>query len=109
MPSLRSRSQRQYPLKVKPHERIYELVCQSVLGTRFDVTAVGKGSVLSKVLATLAAVALAIVLGIVDYLTGREWAISAFYLLPTCLAMGGRAVDGVCVGSFVHGRMVPQR
>ncbi len=104
MPSLRSRSQRQYPLKVKPHERIYELVCQSVLGTRFDVTAVGKGSVLSKVLATLAAVALAIVLGIVDYLTGREWAISAFYLLPTCLAgwvagrSAGYALGALCTG-----------
>jgi signal transduction histidine kinase len=104
MPSLRSRSQRQYPLKVKPRERIYELVCQSVLGTRFDVTAVGKGSVLSKVLATLAAVALAIVLGIVDYLTGREWAISAFYLLPTCLAgwvagrSAGYALGALCTG-----------
>src|SRR6266576_3530385 len=104
MPSLRSRSQRQYPLKVKPRERIYELVCQSVLGTRFDVTAVGKGSVLSKVLATLAAVALAVVLGIVDYLTGREWAISAFYLLPTCLAgwvagrSAGYALGALCTG-----------
>jgi len=40
----------------------------------------------SKVLATVAAVALAIVLGVLDYVTGREWAISAFYLLPTCIA-----------------------
>jgi hypothetical protein len=39
-----------------------------------------------KAVATAAAVMLAIVLGLIDYLTGREWAISAFYLLPTCLA-----------------------
>ncbi|HEY6166934.1 MAG TPA: ATP-binding protein [Verrucomicrobiae bacterium] len=34
-----------------------------------------------------------------DYLTGREWAVSAFYLLPTCLAgwVAGRAA-GLAVG-----------
>jgi signal transduction histidine kinase len=68
------------------------------------MTAVGERSVLSKILATLAAVALAIVLGAVDYLTGREWAISALYLLPTCLAgwMAGRlagfALGALCTG-----------
>ena len=40
----------------------------------------------SKLAAIVAAVALAIVLGLVDYLTGRELVISAFYLLPTLLA-----------------------
>jgi signal transduction histidine kinase len=55
----------------------------------------------SKVVATAAAVTLAIVLGLVDYLTGREWAISAFYLLPTCLAgwMAGRSA-GLAVGAL---------
>jgi hypothetical protein len=56
------------------------------------------------VVATLAAVTLVIVLGLIDYLTGREWAISAFYLLPTCLAgwiagrTAGLAVGGLCSG-----------
>ena len=60
----------------------------------------------SKVVATAAAVMLAIVLGLVDYLTGREWAISALYLLPTCLAgwMAGRlagfAVGALCAGAW---------
>jgi signal transduction histidine kinase len=78
--------------------------CQSVLGTGLDMTAVGERSVLSKILATLAAVALAIVLGAVDYLTGREWAISALYLLPTCLAgwvagrLAGFALGALCTG-----------
>jgi signal transduction histidine kinase len=68
------------------------------------MTAVGERSVLSKILATLAAVALAIVLGAVDYLTGREWAISALYLLPTCLAgwvagrLAGFALGALCTG-----------
>ncbi len=68
------------------------------------MTAVGERSVLSKVLATLGAVALAIVLGVVDYITGREWAISAFYLLPTCLAgwvagrLAGFALGALCTG-----------
>ena len=58
----------------------------------------------SKVVATAAAVTLAIVLGLVDYLTGREWAISAFYLLPTCLAgwMAGRSA-GLAVGALCAG------
>ena len=68
------------------------------------MTAVVERSVMSKVLAMLAAVALAIVLGVVDYLTGREWAISAFYLLPTCLAgwvagrLAGFALGALCTG-----------
>jgi signal transduction histidine kinase len=58
----------------------------------------------SKVLATLAAVVLTIGLGVVDYITGREWAVSAFYLLPTCLAAwvvgrsAGFAVGALCAG-----------
>jgi signal transduction histidine kinase len=58
----------------------------------------------SKVVATAAAVILAIALGIVDYVTGREWAISAFYLLPTCIAgwiagrSAGFAVGVICAG-----------
>jgi hypothetical protein len=43
-------------------------------------------SLRGKIAATAAAVALTIALGAVDYLTGREWAITAFYLLPTGLA-----------------------
>jgi signal transduction histidine kinase len=68
------------------------------------VNVTGEGSVRSKVLATLAAVALAIVLGVVDYLTGREWAVSAFYLLPTCIAgwAAGRSV-GFAVGALCAG------
>ena len=58
----------------------------------------------------MAAVALAIGLGVVDYLTGREWAISAFYLLPTSLAAW---VVGPLVGigrrSVVHVHMVDRR
>lgn len=60
----------------------------------------------SKVLATVVAVALAVVLGALDYLTGREWAMSAFYLLPTCVAawMAGRwagfAVGALCTGAW---------
>src|SRR5881394_2649518 len=81
-----------------------ESVCQSVLVTGFHVNVIGERSVPSKVLATLAAVALAIVLGIVDYLTGREWAISALYLLPTCLAgwVAGRST-GFAVGALCTG------
>ena len=60
----------------------------------------------SKVLAMVTAVALAMVLGALDYLTGREWAMSAFYLLPTCVAawMAGRwagfAVGALCTGAW---------
>lgn len=45
-----------------------------------------KVSLTPKILAIIAGIALTLVLGVVDYLTGREWVISAFYLLPTCLA-----------------------
>jgi len=61
-------------------------------------------STISKVLATLAAVVLTIGLGLVDYVTGREWAISALYLLPTCLTgwvagrSAGFAVGALCTG-----------
>jgi len=58
----------------------------------------------SKVAATAAAVMLAIVIGLLDYLTGREWAISAFYLLPICLAgwVAGRST-GFAVGALCTG------
>jgi class 3 adenylate cyclase len=46
----------------------------------------GEFSSQSKIAATTVAVVFAIVLGYVDYITGREWAISAFYLLPISLA-----------------------
>jgi signal transduction histidine kinase len=71
---------------------------------RADVNTVPESPAISKVLATLVAVALTIGLGLVDYLTGREWAISAFYLLPTCLAawMAGRRV-GLMVGALCAG------
>jgi class 3 adenylate cyclase len=54
-----------------------------------------------KIVATAGAVALTIALGAVDYLTGREWAISAFYLLPTGLAawVAGRW-SGLFVGAL---------
>jgi hypothetical protein len=55
----------------------------------------------SKVAATTAAVVVAIALGVVDYLTGRELVISAFYLLPTLLAawVAGR-LSGLVLGSL---------
>src|ERR1700747_1231114 len=61
----------------------------------------GEFSSRSKIAATTAAVVLAIALGYVDYITGREWAISAFYLLPTLLAawVAGRW-SGLVVGSL---------
>ena len=46
----------------------------------------GEFSSRSKVVATTAALVLALALGYVDYVTGREWAVSAFYLLPISLA-----------------------
>jgi signal transduction histidine kinase len=61
----------------------------------------------SKVVATAAAVTLAIVFGLVDYLTGREWAISAFYLVPVCIAgwvagrSGGFAVGALCAALWL--------
>ena len=69
-----------------------------------DVNTVPEPSTISKVLATLAAVVLTIGLGLVDYVTGREWAISALYLLPTCLTgwvagrSAGFAVGALCTG-----------
>ena len=55
----------------------------------------------SKLAATVAAVALAIAVGVVDYLTGRELVVSAFYLLPTLLAAwaAGRW-SGLVVGTL---------
>jgi signal transduction histidine kinase len=69
-----------------------------------DVNTAPEPSAMPKVLATLTVVVLTIGLGIVDYVTGREWAISAFYLLPTCLAAwvvgrsAGLAVGALCAG-----------
>ena len=59
---------------------------------------------MSKVLATLAAVVLTIGLGVVDYITGRELAISAFYLLPICIAawVAGRWT-GLVIGALCAG------
>ncbi|HEY7001480.1 MAG TPA: ATP-binding protein [Candidatus Udaeobacter sp.] len=63
-------------------------------------------SVQSKVLATVVAIALALFLGAIDYVTGRDWAISAFYLLPTCIAAWGAgrwtgfAVSALCTGEW---------
>jgi class 3 adenylate cyclase len=64
----------------------------------------GEFSFRSKVAATTAAVVLTIALGYLDYVTGREWAISAFYLLPTLLAawVAGRGF-GLVVGSLCTG------
>ncbi len=75
-----------------------------VCSTKFQVNPRGEFFVRSKVVATAAAVTLAIVLGLVDYLTGREWAISALYLLPTCFAgwVAGRSA-GLAVGALCTG------
>ncbi|MGH8101902.1 MAG: sensor histidine kinase [Chthoniobacterales bacterium] len=65
-----------------------------------------KVSLRPKIIATVAAIALALVLGEVDYFTGREWAISAFYLLPTCLAAWfvgrwtGYAIGALCTAAW---------
>jgi hypothetical protein len=62
-----------------------------------------------KIAATAAAVALTIALGAVDYLTGREWAITAF--LPVAdgpRGVGGGPLVGIGCGSVVHWCMVPQ-
>src|SRR5438067_1415774 len=75
-----------------------------VCSSEFQVNPRGEFRARSKVAATAAAVTLAIVLGLVDYLTGREWAISALYLLPTCFAgwvagrSAGFAVGALCTG-----------
>jgi signal transduction histidine kinase len=74
---------------------------------RFEVNRIEKRSLQSKILATVAAIALAIVLGALDYLTGRELALSAFYLLPTCVAAwvagrwAGIAVGALCTGAWL--------
>jgi len=66
------------------------------------VKAGSKVSLRPKIIATFATFGLSLVLGAVDYLTGREWAISAFYLLPTCLAAWfvgrwtGYAIGALC-------------
>jgi signal transduction histidine kinase len=79
----------------------------------FDVNpVVEERSAHSKVLAIVVAIALAIVLGVLDYLTGREWAISAFYLLPTCIAAWGAgrwagfAVGALCTGAWFFSDML---
>ena len=72
----------------------------------FYVNAVGEVSARLKFVATLAAVGLAILLGVLDYLTGREWVISTFYLLPTCLAgwvagrLAGFGIGALCAGAW---------
>src|SRR5438093_13767066 len=77
------------PLQIRTaNERIRGLLCQTLcgIGILHLVNAGEDFSLRGKIAATAAAVALTIGLGAVDYFTGREWAISAFYLLPTCLA-----------------------
>jgi signal transduction histidine kinase len=86
----------------KPASRVVKIVRYCV----FEVNRIEERSLQSKVLATVAAIVLAIILGALDYLTGREWAISAFYLLPTCVAawMAGRwvgfAMGALCTGAW---------
>ena len=79
-----------------------EPVCQSFSALDFRMKAVAEFSVRSKALATVAAVALTIALGVLDYVTGREWAISAFYLLPTGIAgwVAGRLAGFVWAAQF---------
>src|SRR5437016_4018248 len=83
-----------------------------VCSSKFQVNPRGEFRARSKVAATAAAVTLAIVLGLVDYLTGREWAISAFYLLPTCLAAwvagrwAGFAVATLCTAAWLLSDML---
>jgi hypothetical protein len=55
----------------KPASQFVKIVQHGV----FEVNRIEERSLQSKVLATVAAVALAMVLGALDYLTGREWAI----------------------------------
>jgi len=92
----------------KPASQFVKIVQHGV----FEVNRIEERSLQSKVLATVAAVALAMVLGALDYLTGREWAISAFYLLPTCMAawMAGRwagfAVGALCTGAWFFSDML---
>ena len=91
----------------KPASQFVKIVQHGV----FEVNRIEERSLQSKVLATVVAVALAVVLGALDYLTGREWAMSAFYLLPTCVAawMAGRwagfAVGALCTGAWFFSDM----
>ena len=102
----RSSSERKRKVN-KPASQFVKIVQHGV----FEVNRIEERSLQSKVLATVAAVALAMVLGALDYLTGREWAISAFYLLPTCVAawMAGRwagfAVGALCTGAWFFSDM----
>jgi signal transduction histidine kinase len=76
------------------------------------IPVVKERSVQSKTLAMVVAITLAIVLGVLDYLTGREWAISAFYLLPTCIAAWGAGrwpgfvVGALCTGAWFFSDML---
>src|SRR5262245_18321686 len=84
----------------KPASRFVKIVLYCV----FEVSRIEERSVQSKVLAALVAIALATVIGALDYLTGREWAISAFYLLPTCIAAWGAGRwAGFAVGALSTG------
>jgi hypothetical protein len=58
----------------KPASQFVKIVQHCV----FEVNRIEERSLQSKVWATVAAVALAMVLGALDYFTGRDWAISAF-------------------------------
>ena len=93
-------------------EQTCESICQNSLALGFDVNSIEERPVGSKILATVAAIVLAIVLGVVDYLTGREWAISAFYLLPTCIAawvagrLTGFAVGALCAAAWLISDML---
>ena len=86
----------------KPASRFVKIVRYCV----FEVNHIWEHSVRSKVLVMVAAIALAIVLGAVDYITGRDWAMSAFYLLPTCVAAwaagrwAGFALGALCTGAW---------
>jgi signal transduction histidine kinase len=86
----------------KPAGRFVKIVRYCV----FEVNHIWEHSVRSKVLVMVVTIALAIVLGAVDYITGREWVISAFYLLPTCIAAwaagrwAGFAVGALCTGAW---------
>jgi class 3 adenylate cyclase len=82
-------------------ERISEALVEALFALGFLVKAGREFSLRSKLAATVVAVALVIVLGVVDYLTGRELVISAFYLLPTLLAawVAGRW-PGLVVGTL---------
>jgi len=91
----------------KPASQFVKIVQHGV----FEVNRIEERSLQSRVLATVGAVALALVFGALDYLTGREWAMSAFYLLPTCVAawMAGRwagfAVGALCTSAWFFSDM----